>query len=66
MWAAITGEQPGWSLEALLLADIYGVLAGKPHPAREKSIEARSKSGRHAKDHRARLRQQRARTKRQG
>lgn len=61
VWAALTGEPPGWSVEALLLADLFHAVVGKPHPAREKSAQARSKSGRRVTDLSTRLMRQRAR-----
>ena len=64
VWAKLTHEQPGWSLEALLLADVFAALTGKQHPAREKSQAARTSSGRHVTDVAARLKARRDRRNR--
>ena len=61
VWAALTKEQAGWSLEALLLADVFHALTGKQHPAREKSAAARTESGRLVSDVAAKLKAQRRR-----
>jgi hypothetical protein len=61
VWAAQTGEQPGWSVEALLLADVFWALTGEQHPSRKKSVDARTSSGTRVKDLRARLAEQQTR-----
>lgn len=61
VWAKLTKEQPGWSLEALLLADVFAALTGKTHPARERSEIARTASGRHVADVAAKLKARRDR-----
>jgi len=61
VWAAQTGEQQGWSVEALLLADVFWALTGEQHPSRQKSVDARTSSGTNVKDVRARLTEQRIR-----
>jgi len=55
-WAHLNGVPLGWSLDTLLLTDIYAATRGQAHPARtEISDQARAKSAL------ARLRAQKAR-----
>jgi len=61
VWSAQTGEQPGWSVEALLLADVFWALTGEQHPSRQKSVDARTSSGTSVKAVHARLTEQRTR-----
>lgn len=47
-WATRNGIDPGWSTEALLLADVYAALTGQQHPSRPQPSRrsgGKSKSG---------------------
>lgn len=61
VWAAENGLPFGWTLEAVLLADLYQAHTGTPHPARPTPSSSTSSSGTRASDLRDRLRKQRER-----
>lgn len=41
---AITKTQPGWDVQAYLLADLFAALTGKPHPARPTPSDGKRES----------------------